>query len=345
MFEAMITLCLTVAGGPCRDQLLPGYEARTAELCEQALAANPPVLDRTLAAARDASCVPVGEVLAFHEVSPGVFVHRGRIEEPDRANRGDVSNIGFIVGEDSVAVIDTGSAPWIGEAVWRAIRAQTEKPVSHVILTHMHPDHVLGVAPFVRAGARVVGHARLARALLDRQANYVESLSNLIRPGELVGVGQISVDLAVGAELEIDLGGRVLALRAWPSAHTGTDLTVLDRVSGILFAGDLVFHQHTPALDGRLRGWQQVLAEMAEMDVTRIVPGHGGPVLDWPDGAADQRRYLDVLERDTRAAIDAGKRLGEAVDTIAQSEARRWALFEAYNPRNATVAFTELEWE
>ena len=81
------------------------------------------------------------------------------------------------------------------------------------------------------------------------------------------------------------------------------------------------------------------------MDITQIVPGHGGPVLAWPDGGADQVRYLSVLERDTRAAIDAGTRMGEAVEQIAQSEAGNWDLFQAYNPRNATVAFTELEWE
>jgi hypothetical protein len=56
-------------------------------------------------------------------------------------------------------------------------------------------------------------------------------------------------------------------------------------------------------------------------------------------------RYLEVLERDTRAAIAAGARLGDAVETIAQSEAGHWSLFEVHNPRNATVAFTALEWE
>ncbi len=57
------------------------------------------------------------------------------------------------------------------------------------------------------------------------------------------------------------------------------------------------------------------------------------------------QRYLDVLAADTRAALDAGQRMGEAIETIAASEEAHWELFEAYNPRNATVAFTELEWE
>ncbi len=343
MFEAVILLCAQVATEPCREQLLPGYEAVSQAGCEQRLQMMPPQLSDGRSS--DPICQPIGQTLEFEEAAPGLFVHRGRIEEPNADNLGDVSNIGFVIGQDSVAVIDTGTAPWIGEAIWRAIRSRTDKPVSHVILTHMHPDHTLGAGPLTLAGAEVVGHAGLERALLDRLGYYVESLSAVIGPSAYVGVGPIKVDLAVETEEEIDLGERKLILRAWPRAHTGNDLTVIDVNSGVMFTGDLVFHRHTPALDGQLIGWQRVLKRMTGLDVTQIVPGHGGPILAWPDGAEDMVRYLDVLETDTRAAIGSGERMGDAVETIAQGEAGQWELFEAYNPRNATVAFTELEWE
>src|SRR3546814_11404183 len=57
----------------------------------------------------------------------------------------------------------------------------------------------------------------------------------------------------------IDLGGRRLQLRAWPTAHTNTDLTVFDEKTGSLWAGDPVFERRLPTLDGRLPGWLQVL--------------------------------------------------------------------------------------
>ena len=272
-------------------------------------------------------------------------MHRGEIEEPAVENGGDVANIGFVIGETSVAVIDTGSARWIGESVWRAIRARTDLPVSHVILTHVHPDHVLGASVLAGAGAEVVGHAGLERALADRRENYLESFRQLIGPAQFLGTQTVRVDLPVADKTEIDLGGRSIALVAWPRAHTGTDLTVQDTRSGVLFAGDLVFDAHTPALDGSVVGWQDVLAELSEWSASKLVPGHGGPVLDWPDGAEPLQRYLEVLAEDTRAAIAAGVRLADAVTTIARSEAAKWALFEAYNARNATVAYTELEWE
>lgn len=348
MFEAVIALCVAAEGGPCRDQLLSGYEAREQSVCEAALSENPPLIQEFEGLSSDQGpvCKPPGEALSVTEVAPGVFVHMGLVAEPDRDNRGDVSNLGFVIGETGVAVIDTGTARWMGEALWRTIRAETDLPVSHVILTHMHPDHVLGTAPFAEAGAQVVGHAKLPRALADRQANYIESLERLIGAPAFLGTRAVLPDVLVDDVSEIDLGGdRLLTLRAWPPAHTGNDLTVQDSATGTMFAGDLVFDRHTPALDGDLIGWQEVLSEITALGVTQVIPGHGGPLLDWPEGGADQTRYLEVLEADTRAALDAGQRIGEAVEVIAESEADKWELFEAYNPRNATVAFTELEWE
>ncbi|WP_152476964.1 quinoprotein relay system zinc metallohydrolase 2 [Roseovarius sp. THAF9] len=343
MFEVVVTACIALAseaGEPaCRDMLLANYEAPTQAECEAQL----PELSKTY---DDPRCAPVGPALDTTEIAPGVFAHLGRVEEPDTDNRGDVANLGFVVGQDSVAVIDTGSARWIGEALWRAIRLETDKPVSHVILTHMHPDHVLGTDAFSTTGAQVASHAALPRALADRQANYAESLTRLIGPA-FIGSTAPDTDITVSpdAPMQIDLGNRILTLHAWPTAHTGNDLTVLDEATGTLFTGDLIFHMHTPALDGSVLGWLDVLGQLKKWNVTRIVPGHGGPVLDWPEGAEDQHRYLETLRDDTRAAIARGTRLGEAVTTIAESEADKWQLFEAYNPRNATVAFTELEWE
>lgn len=336
MFEAIVMICLDDAREDCREKLVPGYEAKSQADCMELLAQRPIV---------GAICRPASAPLDVEEIAPGVFVHLGRVEEPDRLNRGDVANIGFIEGQSAVAVIDAGSTASIGEALWRSIRLHTDKPVSHLVLTHMHPDHVFGMSVFVDAGAEVVGHARLDRALADRRDNYSDSLARLVGEAAFLGSEVFSVDLPIEDRMTINLGQRELALRSWPTAHTGTDLTLTDIASGIMFTGDLVFDNHAPALDGSLRGWQDVLGDMREMNVTSIVPGHGDAPLDWPQAAAATERYLDVLARDTQEAIEAGERLGEAVRHVGESERVHWQLFDEFNPRNATVAYTELEWE
>ena len=149
--------------------------------------------------------------------------------------------------------------------------------------------------------------------------------------------------LLVSGTLNLDLGARTLALRAWPAAHSDCDLTVLDEKTGTLFAGDLVFLAHTPVLDGSLRGWLGALGELSAVPAQRVVPGHG-PVSGWPAALADQRRYLETLASDVRGLVKSGKPIA-AASTVAGSERSRWELFDDFNTRNATAAFSEIEWE
>ncbi|MDK3075324.1 quinoprotein relay system zinc metallohydrolase 2 [Sedimentitalea sp. JM2-8] len=348
MFELIVTLCLLSAPETCRDVLLPGFERASAAACADAFARRPVDVAALFPDSHvqgEPRCQPSGPAAEVQDLSNGVFVFKGAIDEATPQNLGGVSNAGFVVGGDSVAVIDSGGSRRMGEELWRSVRAKTDLPVSHVILTHMHPDHVLGTSVFAEAGARVVGHEKLGPALADRRDSYMAGFGRLIGDAQFIGTKIVLPDLPVPGRLEIDLGGRVLDLRSWPTAHTGNDLTVLDPAGGVLFTGDLVFDDHAPALDGSVRGWISVLSEMKMLEIGRIVPGHGGPVLNWPSGAQDLDRYLEVLAADTRAAIGRGDPLSTAASNIAASEAENWQLFDLFNARNATVAYTELEWE
>lgn len=349
MFEAIVTLCLLgdpAASTVCREVLVPGFAADSEDACRQALERTPPDWLRSWAAGWMPSCAPrPASRLAFAEIAPGVFVHHGAIAEPDPENAGDVANIAFVIGNSGVAVIDAGGSRQIGEQVYLAVRDRTDLPITDLILTHMHPDHVFGAEPLREAGARVLGHASLPRALSDRTETYTTNFARLIGGAGFLGSRIIGPDAEIAEAGTVDLGARVLALTPWPAAHTETDLSVFDPVSSVLFAGDLLFDTQTPALDGSLRGWRAVLTGLEEVPALTVVPGHGGPTLAWPGGAEAEARYLGVLESDTRAALDAGLHLGEAAEVVGQSEAGNWQLFDLFNPRNATVAFTELEWE
>ena len=100
---------------------------------------------------------------------------------------------------------------------------------------------------------------------------------------------------AVHGSLDLDLGGRVLRLTAHPTAHTDNDLTVLDLETRTFWPGDLLFVRHIPVVDGSLTGWLEVLNGLLARDFARVVPGHGPPLLPWPDVARDQLRYLTAL--------------------------------------------------
>lgn len=276
------------------------------------------------------------------EVAPGIHFRRGVDEDATKSNNGAIANIGFIVGRDTVAVMDPGGSLSDGQRLRATIRKATDLPIRFVVMSHVHPDHIFGAGAFTDDNPKFVGHALLPNALAQRGEYYRSRLDQILGEGKAGPV--IAPAMLVKEHGEIDLGGRILEITAHGPAHTDCDLTVLDRQTQTLLLSDLLFVERVPSLDGSLKGWLAELAKLKSVGAKRAVPGHGPTGVNWPSASRDLERYLGTLQRETRQAIAKGVDIGQAAETVALSERNKWKLFDDYNGHNVTRAYKELEW-
>ncbi len=284
------------------------------------------------------------ESFNLEQVADGIYLHQGVHVEFTHPQHDDIANIGFIVGNDCIAVIDTGGSVTIGQELLLSIREISNLPICYVINTHVHFDHILGNLAFKNEDPQFVGHIKLIDAIEQSRDFFLEQAKNDLGPApnrnSIVGP-----NLGVDKTMELDLGNRLLRLTAYQTAHTNTDLTVLDLETKTLWTGDLVFRERIPALSGKLKGWLAVLETLQNQKINLAIPGHGTISHDWPQTYTAEKSYLTMLLNDTREAIKNGQFLEDAVSSIGKKEKQKWFLHEQHHARNVTKAFTELEWE
>jgi quinoprotein relay system zinc metallohydrolase 2 len=277
------------------------------------------------------------------EIAPGIHMRRGADEIASLQNQDAIANVGFVIGKDSVAVLDGGGSLNDGERLRRRIRENTDLPIRYVLMSHVHPDHIFGAGAFLQDKPTFVAHARMPQALAQRGEYYRNRLEEVIGKGNAGPIVQPT--LLVNDRKRIELGGRSLDLTAHPVAHTSNDLSVIDSQTQTLFASDLLFVGRVPSLDGSLKGWLRELSMLGSIDAKRTVPGHGPTSVDFGSAAEKLRQYLETLLRETRQAISKGIDIGAAPEVVAQSERQHWSLFDEYHGHNVTQAYKELEWE
>lgn len=277
------------------------------------------------------------------EVSAGIWVRPGNTGIVFEAT--EIANIGAIVGNTCVAVIDTGGSPAEGAALRRAIEKRTELPICYVVNTHGHPDHILGNKAFADIeGVQFIGHIELQSSTAEAKQTWLSRLSEQLNspvPEDSWHMPETTVQSA----MSLDLGNRRLQLHAVPSAHSHSDLTVYDENTRTLWLSDLLFSNHLPVLAGSIQGWIEYLSTLDQLKALRVVPGHGPPSFDWPHTAFQhQLAYLKALKDSVLEDIRNGISLYDAQRKPPTAQLSNWPLHQQYHARNVARAWAELEW-
>jgi len=247
--------------------------------------------------------------LAAKQIATDTYVFIGAKEDFSHDNGGNIVNTGFIVTEQGVVVIDTGPSYRYGQQMREAIARITDKAIIKVLITHHHPDHFLGNQAY--KDVPIYALARTINQLKSDASGFLDNVYRMVGPwmsGTEVSISKIKPlslmheQVANHALKYIQLGG-----------HTASDLMILDETTGVLFAGDLVFHNRTlttPHAEPEL--WLESLQLIKEIDFKTIVPGHGETASDI--GPIEQTRdYLVWLETTIREAVNQGMEMNEVL--------------------------------
>ena len=231
-----------------------------------------------------------------------------------------VPNIGIIGGTHSVLVVETGMGPRNAEKVLAFAADYARGRELYLTTTHFHPEHAFGAQVFAGQATYLLDQAQ-ADDLASKGPGYIGMFRGLGEPvaRQLEGVELAAPDVVYDGAYDLDLGGRVVQLRATGRAHTKGDQVITVPDAGVMFTGDLVetgqfaifpwFPPHDTDVSGTR--WITVMERLAAAHPQVVVPGHND--IDGPQLLTDVHDYLTLLRDETWRRQDSA--MGE--DTIA----------------------------
>ena len=282
-----------------------------------------------------------------------VRLARGVYEVPGDTGRGSEGrpNAGFIVTDSGVVVIDALASPWQARQMLATLRRVTRAPVRWLILTHHHPDHMMGAIVFTRVGAIVIAHPdRTMQARENGDEGLMADWDRVIGLHELQGFAFADTPtIPVTHDTTLTLGGRTIVLYHPPgAAHTPADLAVWLPQSRILFAGDLVVEDGvTMVVDGNSGVLQTALAHLDSLGgrAAIVVPGHGRIAADPKAQITLTRQYVDSLRTAMKAAVQGSTPITRVLRQMAPPDSGRPVSLASRRQRNAQRVYFEMERE
>ena len=293
--------------------------------------------------------------LAARALAPGVWVVEGDNADFSVANGCNIINTGFIATGEGVLVINSGTSRLYGEQLRQLIARTTAEPVIGIVQLNLHPDYFLGHQAFadVPRWATAATRTGVAREAASYENNLYRLCGDWMKGTEAVQPDRTLDVAALGGRWR--LGQREFELIEL-QGHTDSDLVLIDRTSGVVFAGGLVFAQRVPTTPhARIPAWQASLATLQQRlgqpavaggaAPSWLVPSHG-PVQTAVGGlqAAQQTgRYLGWIDSHFSQWARAGWDMNEVLRAPVPPEFRQWAAFETEYLRNVAHLFPVYE--
>lgn len=254
---------------------------------------------------------PIVKVEGLKQISPHVKII------PDNSVP-LVPNVGYVIGDRAVLVIDTGLGPPNGKAVYEVAKKLAGDKQLYLVATHIHPEHDLGAqsfpasTKFIRANDQVKEIAEVGLSLANVFAKRSEVNAELLKGAEFR-----KADITFEKDYDLDLGGVHARLTAMGPNHTVGDTIIWIEADRVLFSGDIAMRAQPAfaSVHSSRRNWLASLDKLEALKPAIIVPSHG-PTGDGIVFVNGYRTYLNEVRDRTEAEKRAGKNVDQAVESV-----------------------------
>ncbi len=258
-------------------------------------------------------------------------------------------NTGVIIGDDSVMIVDAQATPRLARLVVEKIRSVTDKPISHVVLTHYHAVRVLGASAY---GADQIVMSEKARAMVVErgQEDWDSEFARFPRlfQGHEEIPGLTWPTTSFNGRMSVYLGNRRVDLMQLGRAHTAGDIVAYVGDQNVMFTGDIVeYHSACYCGDGHFHDWPGTLEAIRAWDVDAIAPGRGDALVgrEKVNAAIDSTKdFVTSTYRSVAKVALRGGSLKEAMAACREAcdpKFSDYAIYEHCLPFNVARAYDE----
>ena len=277
--------------------------------------------------------------ISFTEIGDGLYAFTAE---------GD-PNSGIIVGENSVVIVEAQATPRLAEKVIEETRKVTDKPISHLVLTHYHAVRVLGASAYAAPQVIMSDKARAMvaeRGLEDWKSEF-KRFPRLFEGHESIP-GLTWPTTTFSDKMTIHLGNRRLDIMHLGRAHTAGDAVVWVPDEQVMFTGDIVEHRSACYCgDGHFGDWSGTLGAVAAYRPRAIAPGRGDALVGraMVDAAlAGTREFLELTYGPAERVAARSGDLKDAWDAVREEcdpKFSDYAIYEHCLPFNVSRAYDE----
>ncbi len=277
-----------------------------------------------------------------------VYYFSGHSGVPGKQNEGFTANAGFVITDQGVVVFDALGTPSLGAAMIDKIREMTELPITHVVISHYHADHVYGLQAFKEktkakvfaqeSSSRYINSPEAAQRLNQRKqalSPWVDDSTRLVAP-----------DVTFREETALESGNyRFRIMHAGP-AHAPDDSLMMVQPAGVLFSGDIIQNDRVPYLASSevdTGNWMSAIDEVRKLKPRILIPGHGKASENAMEALNFTYDYLAYVRDRMGGAVEAWIPFEDAYEQTDWSRYDDLPAFDASNKANAYRVYLEKE--